>query len=144
MLVKVKIKKLHPDAVIPKYAKPGDAGLDLTATWMEFDHERKIAVYGTGLALEIPFWHVGLVYPRSSIYKKSMVLSNHVGVIDAGYRGEIIFKFRVLNDDWRDIYDVGDRIGQLIIVPHPRIDFEETDELTPSERGSKGFGSTGR
>ena len=141
--MKVNIKKLRPDAVIPKYAKSGDAGMDLTATSMEFDHERKIVTYGTGLALEIPFWHVGLIYPRSSIYKKSLVLANHVGVIDSGYRGEIIFKFRVTNDDWQDIYDVGDRIGQLIIVPYPRIDFEEVDKLIPTERGKGGYGSTG-
>ena len=142
--MKVNIKKLHPDAVIPKYANVGDAGMDLTATWMEFDHERKIVTYGTSISLEIPFWHVGLIYPRSSIYKKSLVLANHVGVIDSGYRGEIIFKFRVTNDDWQDIYDVGDRIGQLIITPYPRIDFQESESLTPTERGEGGYGSTGR
>ena len=70
-------------------------------------------------------------------------MANHVGVIDSGYRGEIIFKFRVTNDDWQDIYDVGDRIGQLIIVPYPRIDFEEVDKLIPTERGKGGYGSTG-
>ena len=141
--MKVMIKKLHPDAVIPKYAKHGDAGMDLTAIWMEFDHEKKIVTYGTGLSLEIPWWHVGLIYPRSSVYKKSMVLANHVGVIDSGYRGEIMFKFRVLNDDWRDIYDVGDRIGQLIITPYPRIDFVEADKLSETDRGGGGYGSTG-
>ena len=72
-----------------------------------------------------------------------MVLANHVGVIDSGYRGEIMFKFRVLNNDWQDIYDVGDRIGQLIITPYPRIDFVEVDELTASSRGEGGYGSTG-
>ncbi|MGI9358824.1 MAG: dUTP diphosphatase [Paracoccaceae bacterium] len=141
--MKVNIKKLHEDAVIPKYAKPGDAGMDLTATWMEFDHERKIVTYGTGLAFEIPFWHVGLIYPRSSVYKTSMVLANHVGVIDAGYRGEIMFKYRVLNDDWQDIYDIGDRIGQIIITPYPKIDFVEVDKLTKTDRGEGGYGSTG-
>jgi len=140
----VKIKKLHPDAVVPKYAKEGDAGMDLTATWMKFDHERKIVTYGTGLSLEIPPWHVGLIYPRSSVYKKSMILANHVGVIDSGYRGEIIFKFRVTNSDWQDIYDIGDRIGQLIITPYPKIDFVEVDKLTPTDRGDGGYGSTGR
>ena len=141
--MKVMIKKLHPDAVIPSYAKHGDAGMDLTATWMEFDHERKIVTYGTGLSIEIPWWHVGLIYPRSSVYKKSMVLANHVGVIDSGYRGEIMFKYRVLNDDWQDIYDVGDRIGQLIITPYPRIDFVEVNQLTETDRGGGGYGSTG-
>ncbi len=141
--MKVNVKKLDANAVMPKYAKQGDAGMDLTATWMEFDHERKIVTYGTGLAFEIPFWHVGLIYPRSSVYKKSMVLSNHVGVIDSGYRGEIMFKYRVLNDDWQDIYDVGDRIGQIIITPYPKIEFEEVAELTPTERGDGSYGSTG-
>ena len=140
----VNIKKLHPDAVIPKYAKQGDAGLDLTAIWMEFDHEKKIVTYGTGLALEIPRWYVGLIYPRSSVYKKSMILANHVGVIDSGYRGEIIFKFRVTNNDWQDLYDIGDRVGQLIIMPYPRIEFIEVENLTPTDRGEGGYGSTGR
>ena len=57
-MISVKIKKLHPDAVIPKYAKPGDAGMDLTATWMEFDHENKIITYGTSIAMEIPKGYV--------------------------------------------------------------------------------------
>ena len=139
----VNMKKLHPDAVMPKYAKAGDAGMDLTATWMEFDHEKKVITYGTSLAIEIPSGFVGLIYPRSSVYKKSMALANHVGVIDSGYRGEIMFKFRVLNNDWQDIYDVGDRIGQLIITPYPRVGFVEVDELTDSDRGNGGYGSTG-
>ena len=139
----VNMKKLHPDAVIPKYAKDGDAGMDLTATWMEFDHEKKVITYGTSLAIEIPSGFVGLIYPRSSVYKKSMALANHVGVIDSGYRGEIMFKFRVLNNDWQDIYDVGDRIGQLIITPYPRVGFVEVDELTDSDRVNGGYGSTG-
>lgn len=142
-MINVKIKKLHPDAVTPKYAKPGDAGMDLTATWMEFDHERKIVTYGTSIAMQIPKGYVGLIYPRSSVYKKSMTLANHVGVIDSGYRGEIMFKYRVLNDDWQDIYDVGDRIGQIIITPYPQIHFSEVDEISDSERGIGGYGSTG-
>ena len=142
-MISVKIKKLHPDAVIPKYAKPGDAGMDLTATWMEFDHENKIITYGTSIAMEIPKGYVGLIYPRSSVYKKSMALANHVGVIDSGYRGEIMFKYRVLNDDWQDIYDVGDRIGQIIITPYPQIHFSEVNDLSDSQRGGRGYGSTG-
>lgn len=142
-MINVKIKKLHPDALIPKYAKEGDAGMDLTATWMEFDHERKIITYGTSIAMEIPKGYVGLIYPRSSVYKTSLVLANHVGVIDSGYRGEIMFKYRVLNSDWQDIYDVGDRIGQIIITPYPQIFFSEVDELSNSDRGKGGYGSTG-
>lgn len=142
-MISVKIKKLHPDAVIPRYAKPGDAGMDLTATSIEFDHEKKIITYGTSIAVEIPKGYVGLIYPRSSVYKTSLVLANHVGVIDSGYRGEIMFKYRVLNEDWRDIYDVGDRIGQIIITPYPQILFTEVENLSTSERGVGGYGSTG-
>lgn len=142
-MISVKIKRLHPDAVIPRYAKPGDAGMDLTATSIEFDHEKKIITYGTSIAVEIPKGYVGLIYPRSSVYKTSLVLANHVGVIDSGYRGEIMFKYRVLNEDWRDIYDVGDRIGQIIITPYPQILFTEVENLSTSERGVGGYGSTG-
>lgn len=136
----VKIKKLHPDAVIPKYAKPGDAGLDLTAVDVVADGNT--LTYKTGLAVEIPFWHVGLLFPRSSVYKTGQTLTNCVGVIDSGYRGEIMMKFTL--SPYAQEYDIGDRIGQLIIMPYPRIDFEEADELIPSERGLGGYGSTGR
>ena len=98
--------------------------------------------YKTGLAVEIPFWHVGLLFPRSSIYKTGQTLTNCVGVIDAGYRGEIMMKFTL--SPYAQEYDIGDRIGQLIIMPYPRIDFIEADELTPTERGVTGYGSTGR
>ncbi len=138
--MKVKIKKLHPDAVIPKYAKPGDAGLDLTAVDVVADGNT--LTYKTGLSIELPFWHVGLLFPRSSVYKTGQTLTNCVGVIDSGYRGEIMMKFTL--SPYAQEYDIGDRIGQLIIMPYPRIDFVESDELTPSERGFKGYGSTGR
>jgi dUTP pyrophosphatase len=142
--MEVKIKKLHPDAVIPAYSKPGDAGLDLTATSIHDDSYDNI-VYGTGLAIEIPEGYVGLLYPRSSNSKTDLYLTNHVGVIDSGYRGEIMFKFRPINgivDAY--IYAVGDRIGQLIIMPYPSIKFVETDELSDSDRGNGGYGSTGK
>jgi dUTP pyrophosphatase len=140
MLVKVKIKKLHPDAVIPKYAKSGDAGLDLTA--VDVIADGNTLTYKTGLAIELPFWHVGLLFPRSSVYKTGQTLTNCVGVIDSGYRGEIMMKFTL--SPYAQEYDIGDRIGQLIIMPYPRIDFVESDKLTPSERADKGYGSTGR
>ena len=89
--VKVKIKKLHPDAVIPSYAKHGDAGMDMYAVSKgELDKYGNM-VYHTGLAMEIPRGHVGLIFPRSSVSKTPHMLRNHVGVIDSGYRGEIIF-----------------------------------------------------
>jgi len=139
--VKVKIKKLHPDAVIPKYAKDGDAGVDLTAVDVKPDRYGNLT-YHTGLAVEIPRWHVGLLFPRSSVYKTGMTLTNCVGVIDSGYRGEIMMKFSLGGP--RTEYKIGDRVGQLIIMPYPKVEFEEVDELTPTERGDGGYGSTGR
>jgi len=137
--MKVKIKRLHPDAVVPSYAKAGDAGMDLTA--VEMEREWNIVTYKTGLAIEIPEGHVGLLFPRSSVYKTSMVLSNCVGVIDSGYRGEIMLKFR--STESNKAYEVGDRVGQLIIMPYPQVEFEEAESLSETDRGHGGYGSTG-
>lgn len=140
--MKVKVKKLVPEAIIPKYAKPGDAGLDLTAISEDWDGKHSILTYGTGLSIEIPEGHVGLLFPRSSVYKTNLSLANSVGVIDSGYRGEIMFKFRYFEKGM--VYEVGDRIGQIIILPIPYIELEETNELSDSNRGSGGFGSSGK
>lgn len=157
--MEVKIKKLHKDAVIPKFAKPGDAGMDLTAVSMKIDEYGNIC-YGTGLAFEIPEGYVGLVFPRSSNCKKGVILTNCVGVIDSGYRGEVSLKFRPLIDRAKEHYDdgtfdymcrtlkttykIGERIGQIIIMPYPKIEFIEVDELSETERGTNGYGSTGK
>ena len=140
--MKVKIKKLSENAVIPTYAKDGDAGMDLIATSIIGDGQFQIT-YGTGLAMEIPYGFVGLVFPRSSIRKTGLELSNSVGVIDSGYRGELQATFNK-NEGPIEKYQIGDRIAQIIIIPHPDIQFEETDELTNTERGEGGFGSTGK
>ena len=144
--MEVKVKKLHPDAIIPKYAKSGDAGMDLYATSMEKDGYGSIT-YGTGIALEIPEGYVGLIFPRSSIYKTGLRLSNSVGVADSGYRGEIFIKFKPFKVPYRCTrpteYEVGDRIAQLIIMPYPQIEFVEAETLSDSDRGAGGFGSTG-
>jgi len=137
--MKVKIKKIHTDAVIPKYAKPGDAAMDLTAVWQK--QELDLITYGTGLVVEIPKGYVGLLFPRSSVYKAKMFLTNCVGVIDSGYRGEIMMKFEMM--DSNAMYTPGDRIGQLMILPYPEIEFEEVEELTKTDRAEGGFGSTG-
>ena len=141
----IKIKKLNQNAVIPTYAKQGDAGLDLTAIYKITDNKQNI-VYGTGLAIEIPQGYVGLVFPRSSNSKTDLRLTNSVGVIDSGYRGEIIFKFRPTANKFKiqtklDEYEIGDRIGQLIILPYPKVNFIEVDELSQTERGANGYGS---
>lgn len=167
--MKIKIKKFHKDAVIPTYAKNGDAGMDLTAISKEYDEYGNV-VYGTGLGFEIPEGFVGLLFPRSSNSKQDLLLSNSVGVLDSGYRGEVLFKYRpslaywqegvsetglgdVTNfyDDVRTAhstgaqfeYNIGDRIGQIIVLPYPKVTFEEVEILSETERGEGGFGSTG-
>lgn len=137
----VRVKKLSANAVIPSYAKEGDAGLDITAISREFDNAKGLVVYGTGLAVEIPYGYVGLIFPRSSIFKTSLSLTNSVGVIDSGYRGEIKFMFRPNGES--KLYNVGDRIGQLLIIPYPQITLVESEELSSSVRGFGGFGSSG-
>ena len=161
--MEVKIKRLHPDAVIPRYAKAGDAGMDLTAVRVSIDEYGNIC-YGTGLAFEIPEGYVGLIFPRSSNCKKGIILTNCVGVIDSGYRGEVSFKFRptphkafdllksvkgyseytMERHSFEKTYNIGDRVGQMIIMPYPQIEFVEADELSKTERGSNGYGSSGR
>ena len=137
--MKIKVKKLHPDAVIPFYAKDGDAGMDLTA--IDVSADEGTITYKTGLAIEIPRWHVGLLFPRSSVYKTGQSLTNCVGVIDSGYRGEIMMKFTLSR--FQREYDIGDRVGQLIIIPYPMIEFVEAEELTETDRGDGSYGSTG-
>ena len=141
--MKVKIKKLNENAVIPTYAKDGDAGMDLIATSITSDTPEEIT-YGLGIALEIPEGFVGLVFPRSSIRKTGLQLSNSVGVIDSGYRGELQATFKKTNGLDSVAYKVGDRIAQIIIIPYPEIVFIESEELSETERGSGGFGSTGK
>ena len=137
--MKIKIKKLHPGAIKPKYAKLGDAGMDFTATSITYD--TNYITYHTGWALEIPKGFVGLLFPRSSVYKTKQMLSNSVGVIDSGYRGEIMFKFTRSTDDLE--YYIGDRIGQILILPYPTVEFEQVEQLSETERGEGGYGSTG-
>lgn len=167
----VNIKKLTPEAVIPLYAKEGDAGMDLVATSVDYSNEYYIE-YGTGLAIEIPKGYVGLIFPRSSNSKKDLQLCNSVGVIDSGYRGEVKLRYRriinptpkrnfiVTDVEFQEelnnnvpvprikadfaCYDIGDKVGQIIIIPIPFISFNEVQELSETVRGEGGFGSTGK
>ena len=142
--LKVGIKKLIPEAVIPKYARPWDAGMDLVATSRTTDDYGNV-VYGTWIALEIPEGFVAFLFPRSSNSKTDLYLTNSVWVIDSGYRWEIFVKYRPSKDieEGCMIYEVGDRVVQLVILPFPEIYFEEKDELEESVRGAGGFGATG-
>jgi dUTP pyrophosphatase len=140
--MKVKIKKLHENAVIPSYSREGDAALDLTAVDITINEleDNTIAEVKLGIAVEIPKGYVGLIYPRSSIVNKNCLFANSVGVIDSNYRGELMMKFFTGYDF---AYIVGDRVGQLMIIPYPTIEFEEVEELSETNRGDQGFGSSG-
>jgi dUTP pyrophosphatase len=141
--MKVKIKKISSDVVIPTYAKFGDAGMDIIATSI-INEEAFQITYGTGLTIEIPQGFVGLIFPRSSIRKYDLSLTNCVGVIDSGYRGELQATFRKERGVASRKYEIGERICQIMIIPHPTIEFEEVEELSNTERGNGGFGSTGK
>jgi len=132
---------LDSKAQKPKFGKPGDAGADLVATSLDLSRDSQI-VYSTGLAVEIPEGMVGLVFPRSSVRNTDLTMSNSIGVIDSGYRGEIMVTFNLKNP-WSDIYNVGDRIAQLVIMPVPLAQYVEVEELSETERGTAGHGSTG-
>ena len=153
--MKVNVKKLDSNAVVPTYAKHGDAGMDLTAISKNYDEHGNVC-YSTGLAFEIPNGFAGFLFPRSSNTKKDLILGNSVGVIDSGYRGEVVLKFKpsiiyTMDDDINFVgapfyssnnYDIGDRIGQIVIMPVPQIEFNVVDELSTTDRGVGGFGST--
>lgn len=140
--MQVKFKKLNPKAVTPKQSKPGDAAFDLVATETTGRPGGVFQEYNTSLAVEIPEDHVGLLFARSGISDRGLALCNSVGVIDSGFRGELRFRFYKLSPFARP-YEIGDRIGQLLIMPIPKIEFEEVTELSATERGDNGWGSTG-
>lgn len=145
--MQVKIKKVHEKAVVPKYESSGAACVDLVAvdSKMELSPTGPLEVYDTGLAFEIPPGHVGLVFPRSSVTTKTtLMLGNGVGVIDSDYRGTVKFQYRLINPTVKKVYEVGDRIGQLMILPLPMVEFIESTELSDTSRGEGGFGSTGK
>ena len=138
-MLNVKIKRLVPEAIVPKYAKPGDAGMDVCA--VSKNETDKYVEYGTGLAFEIPEGYTMLVFPRSSVSNTDLVMANSVGVIDAGYRGELKLRFR---KNGSDDYRIGDRVGQIIVLPYPAVNFEEVESLSESIRCEGGFGSSGK
>lgn len=141
-MVDVKIRKVHPDAVLPKRAHPTDAGMDVTAISMEMTED--YIEYDTGLQFQLPAGYVMLIFPRSSNSKKDLLMCNSVGVLDAGYTGNLKFRFKLTTDGYTEkIYNPGDKIGQIIILPYPEINFIETEEFDETDRGSGGFGSTG-
>ncbi len=142
----VKIKKVAKGAVMPTKAHATDAGFDLYCTSTEVNWGTRKLTCHTGLAFEIPDGYVGLIFPRSSVSNKPLMMANSVGVIDSGYRGEVTAKFNItgMNEIYANNYQVGDKIAQMIIIPCPEIEFEEADSLSESDRSTGGHGSTGR
>lgn len=138
----LKFKKLDENAVIPQFAKQGDAGMDLTAVTKVWNDQTQKLEFGTGLAVEIPQGYVGLLFPRSSISKTLLTMANSVGVIDSGFRGEIKAVFHPGGRPVKN-YEVGDRVAQLVIVPFESPVIVEVDQLSDTERGAGGFGRTG-
>lgn len=142
----VKIKKIHPDAKVPVYGSKGAACFDLYAARVinTADDIELTVTYGTGLQFEVPEGHVMMIYSRSGHgFKHGITLVNSTGVIDADYRGEVCVKLRKTRIDMYGMPDVGERIAQAMIIPVEQVAFEEVDELSSTERGAGGFGSTG-
>lgn len=141
-MVDVKIRKVHPDAVLPERAHPTDAGMDVTAISMEMTED--YIEYDTGLQFQLPAGYVMLIFPRSSNSKKDLLMCNSVGILDACYTGNLKFRFKLTTEGYTEkIYNPGDKIGQIVILPYPEVNFIETENFDETDRGSGGFGSTG-
>ena len=152
--MEIKFKKLIPEAKTPVRTYDVDAGFDLFA--LSKEETPNYVVYYTGIAFEIPEGYVGLVFPRSSVTKYDLMLKNCVGVIDASYRGEIMCRFfgtkalhykvgineAVIYGD--NVYIIGDRVAQIVFLELPKITLIEVEELSNTQRGSGGFGHTGK
>lgn len=137
-------KRLDPDAPLPERAHPGDAGLDLRSMVDVVVEPGARALVPTGLAVAIPVGYAGLVLPRSGLASRhGLTMANAPGLIDSGYRGEIICAVVNLDRDHAVRITRGDRIAQLVIVPVPAVHPVLVDELSSSSRGEGGFGSTG-
>jgi dUTP pyrophosphatase len=143
--LEILVTKLHPSAIIPTYAKPGDAGADLYAIEEKTLKPGERALVKTGIAIALPEGYVGLVHPRSGLaLKNGISVVNSPGTIDSGYRGEI--GVVLINHDLNESFSVkvGDRIAQLVIQKFETAIFKTVSQLPPSERASGGYGSTGK
>ena len=137
------MRRTRPDAVLPSRAYEGDAGLDLAAAERVELRPGERALVPTGLAVAIPEGHAGFVQPRSGLAAKHGIsIVNTPGLVDAGYRGELLVN--LVNTDRHETFvvEAGMRIAQLVVLPVPDIELVEVDELPDSERGVRGFGSS--
>lgn len=151
-MIPAKIKKLHDKFVMPSKSHESDACYDLTATSFDIKETEsgvKYPEYGLGFAMEIPPYHCALVFPRSSISNKDMMQANGVAVIDSNYRGEwkVRYKMTGKGANYRQTYEVGDRVAQFMIIPVLDLDLQllgDNEELSNTDRGTGGFGSTNK
>lgn len=140
-MIDVKIRKVDENAVIPFRAHPSDAGMDVTAVSMEMTED--YVEYDTGLQFQLPKGYAMLIFPRSSNSKKDLLLCNSVGILDAGYTGNLKLRFKLTTEGYTEkIYNPGDKVGQIVIIPYPEVNFIETDNFNETDRGDDGFGST--
>ncbi len=140
---KVLVKKLHPDAVMPDYAKLGDAGADLTSIQDVTLEPGESTLVKTGISIQLPQDYEAQVRPRSGLaYKKQITVLNGPGTVDEGYRGDV--GVILINHGKEDfVIEVGNKIAQLVIKPVKQAEFIEVEELSDTSRGEGGFGSTG-
>jgi dUTP diphosphatase len=142
--MELRFTKLRPQGELPHAQHPGDAGLDLRAAVDAVVEPLARVMVATGVAVEIPDGHAGLVLPRSGLAsRQGLTLANAPGLIDAGYRGEVIVSLVNLDPTEPVRIAVGDRIAQLVVVNVPSVEAVLVEKLSSSERGVDGFGSTG-
>ena len=140
-MLEVKFKLNHPEAKKPVYAYDTDACMDLFAA--DILITEKYIEYNTGINMLIPLDYVGLLFSRSSVTNKNLIQKNSVGIIDHGYIGDIKIRFYNLNNI-NDIYSIGDRVGQIMIIERPKIKLIETEYFEETKRNINGYGSTGK
>lgn len=138
-MLQIKIKKNFQGSLLPTKKNKLDAGIDCFAN--SFNETEDYVEYGLGFSIEIPSGYCGLVFPRSSISNYDILLSNSVGIIDSGYRGEVKARFIRTGNK---IYEIGDKICQLILYKYPDIELVEVGELDMQNDRKGGYGSTGK
>lgn len=144
-MIELPVRRLRPDAVVPARAYDGDAGLDLTSCERVVLEPGKRAVVHTGLAVAIPDGYAGFVQPRSGLAARNgLTIVNTPGLVDSGYRGEVLVVLLNTDREQAFVVEPGMRIAQLVVMPIPTLEPVEVEELPESERGARGYGSSGR
>jgi dUTP pyrophosphatase len=142
-VIEVPVRRLRREAQLPDRAYPGDAGLDLAAVERVELPPGARALVPTGLAVAIPAGYAGYVQPRSGLATRHGIsIVNTPGLVDSGYRGEVLVNLLNTDEEETFVVEPGMRIAQLVILPVPHVEVVEVDELPESERGAKGFGSS--